>query len=141
MADEREHLQFLSMFYFAVGALAAMVSLVPALALFVAVSMRPPGGPIPLALAEGLGLPWAGTAAAALLLAGFAFFALMAGTATRLRQCRSYRFCVAVAWLACCFVPAGTILGAVTLPILRREATRRLFARGASSSAPVAIDD
>lgn len=140
MAEEREHLQFLSMFYFAVGALAAMLSLVPALALFVAVSLRSPGGPIPLALAERLGLPWAGAAAGALLVGGFVFFALMARTATLLRQCRSYRFCLAVAWVACLFVPVGTILAAVTLPILQREATRKLFESGSSAEPPAAAD-
>ena len=63
MADEREHLQFLSMFFFAVGALAAMVSLVPALGLFVAASLRQPGEPLSFPLAERLGLPLAGAVA------------------------------------------------------------------------------
>ena len=106
MADEREHLQFLSMFFHAVGALAAMVSLIPALGLFVAASLRQPGEPLAFPLAERLGLPLASGVAGALL----------------------YRFCLAVAWATCLFVPIGTVLGAITLPILKRPATQRLFA-------------
>ncbi len=128
MADEREHLQFLSMFYFAVGALAAMVSLIPALGLFVAASLRQPGEPLAFPLADRLGLPLASGVAGALLVSGFALFVLMARAALLLRRCQHYRFCLAVAWAACLFVPIGTFLGAITLPILKRPATQRLFA-------------
>ncbi len=128
MADEREHLQFLSMFFFAVGALAAMVSLVPALGLFVAASLRQPGEALSFPLAERLGLPLASVVAGALLLSGFALFLVMARAAVLLRRCQGYRFCLAAAWAACLFVPIGTFLGAITLPILKRPATQRLFA-------------
>jgi hypothetical protein len=130
VADEREHLQFLSMFFYAVGALAAMVSLVPALALFVAVSLRQPGEPLAIALAERLGLATAAILAGALLFAGFVLFVLMARAGLMLRRCRNHRYCLAVAWAACLFVPIGTVLGAITIPILQRPATRRLFAPG-----------
>ena len=76
--QEREHLQFLSMFYFAVGALAAMTSIIPALGLFIAASVREPGEPLPFALAERLGLPTAAVLTGALLFAGFTLFVLMA---------------------------------------------------------------
>ncbi len=54
MDAEREHLQFLSMFFYAVGALAAMMTLIPALGLFLAAEMQQPGEPLPFALAERL---------------------------------------------------------------------------------------
>lgn len=130
VAEEREHLQFLSMFFYAVGALAAMLALVPALALFVAASLRQPGEPLAIALAERLGLATAAVLAGALLCAGFLLFALMARAGFLLARCRSYRFCLAVAWAACLFVPIGTVLGAVTAAILKRPATERLFANG-----------
>jgi hypothetical protein len=131
VSDEREHLQFLSMFFYAVGALAAMVALIPALGLFVAASLRQPGDPLPFALAEWLGLPTAAVLTGGLLLAGFVLFAVMARAGLLLRRCHNYRFCLAAAWAACLFVPVGTVLGAITLPILKRPATRRLFADGA----------
>lgn len=134
MAEEREHLQFLSMFFYAVGALAAMVSIVPALALFVAVSLRQPGEPLALALAERLGLATASVLASVLLGAGFLLFVLMARAGILLRRCQNYRYCLAVAWAACLFVPIGTILGAITIPILQRPATQRLFSGAGPAS-------
>jgi hypothetical protein len=127
VAAEREHLQFLSMFFHAVGALAAMVSLIPALGLFVAVSVHQPGEPIPFALARSLGLPAAGLLTTILLGIGFTLFILMARAGFLLARCRSYRFCLAVAWAACIFIPAGTLLGAITIAVLKRPATQSLF--------------
>ena len=128
MTEEREHLQFLSMFFYAVGALAAMLTLIPALGLFLAAEMQQPGDPLPFALAERLGLAAAAVLAGALLAAGLVLFILMTRAGMLLRQCRSYRFCLAVAWAACLFVPIGTLLGGVTIAVLKRPATRQLFA-------------
>ena len=116
------------MFYFAVGALAAMTSIIPALGLFIAASIREPGEPLPFVLAERLGLPTAAALTGALLFAGLALFVLMARAGFLLARCRGYRFCLAVAWAACLFVPIGTVLGAITIPILQRPATQLLFA-------------
>jgi hypothetical protein len=133
---EREHLQFLSMFFYAVGALAAMMTLIPALGLFLAAEMQQPGEPLPFALAERLGLAAAAVASGALLLAGLLLFILMTRAGMLLRRCQGYRFCLAVAWAACLFVPIGTLLGAVTISILRRPATQRLFATREPASDP-----
>ncbi len=130
MDAEREHLQFLSMFFYAVGALAAMLTLIPALGLFLAAEMQQPGEPLPFALAEWLGLPTAAVLTGALLAAGLVLFILMTRAGMLLRRCRNYRFCLAVAWAACLFVPIGTLLGGVTISILKRPATQRLFAAG-----------
>jgi hypothetical protein len=136
MADEREHLQFLSMFFYAIGALAAMLSLIPALWLFVASSLRQSGEPVPSALVERLGLPAASGLAGLLLVAGFVLGAAMARTGFLLARCERYGFCLAVAWAACLFVPVGTLLSAITIPLLHRPATQRLFAGEAASSPP-----
>lgn len=128
MAEEREHLQFLSMFFYAVGALAAMLSLIPGLALFLATEVRQPGEPLPFALAEAVGLPTAATATGLLFAAGLALFILMTRAGMLLRRCQHYRFCLNVATVACLFVPVGTVLGLTTVAILKRPATRALFA-------------
>jgi hypothetical protein len=128
VADEREHLQFLSMFFYAVGALAAMLSIVPALWLFVATVLQQPGEPAPSVLIEQLGLPATAGVVALLLVAGFGLGVAMARAGYFLARCRRYRYCLAVAWAACLFVPAGTLLAAITIPVLRRRATRNLFA-------------
>ena len=69
-----------------------------------------------------------------LLFAGILLFALMARAGLLLRRCENYRFCLAVAWAACLFVPIGTVLGAITIPILKRPATQRLFASSPSDA-------
>jgi hypothetical protein len=132
---EREHLQFLSMFFYAVGALAAMLTLIPALGLFLAAEMQQPGEPLPFALAERLGLPVAAALAATLFASGLILFALMTRAGMLLRSCRNYRFCLAVAWAACLFVPIGTLLGGLTISILKRPATQRLFAGAGAPAA------
>lgn len=128
MTGEREHLQFLSMFFYAVGALAAMLSLVPALGLFVASALRQPGEPIRYLLVEMLGPEAVVGVVVLLLIAGFALGVAMARAGFLLARCERYRYCLAVAWAACLFVPIGTLLGAITIPILRRPETRRIFA-------------
>jgi len=128
VANEREHLQFLSMFFYAVGALAAMLALVPALWLFVAGTLRQPGEPVPSALVEWLGLPAASIIAGVLLVAGGVLGVAMARAGFLLARCERYRFCLTVAWAACLFVPVGTLLGAITIPLLQRPETQRLFA-------------
>ncbi len=128
MANEREHLQFLSMFFYAVGALAAMLALVPALWIFVALTLRQPGERVPSALVERLGLPAAAVLSGLLLLAGFLLGVVMARAGFLLARGERYRFCRAVAWASCFFVPVGTLLGAITLALLYRPETKRLFA-------------
>ncbi len=127
MADEHEHLQFLSMFFYAVGALAAMLSLVPGLWLFIASTLPQTGEAAPSVLVDRYGLTAAAAAAALLLLAGFGLGISMARAGYFLARFRRYRYCLAVAWVACLFVPAGTLLGAITIPVLRRGATKGLF--------------
>lgn len=134
MADEREHLQFLSLFFYAVGALAAMLALVPALWMFVASTLRQPGEPVPSALVERLGLPAASGLAGVLLVAGFVLGVAMARAGFLLARCERYRFCLAVAWAACLFVPIGTLLGAITIALLHRPETLRLFTGDAMRS-------
>ncbi|MEO8275492.1 MAG: hypothetical protein ABI639_04690 [Thermoanaerobaculia bacterium] len=130
MADEREHLQFLSMFFYAVGALAAMLSLIPALAVFVAAMLREPGEAPPSPWLEAIGLPLATGIVMALLVAGFALGISMARAGYCLARCQRFSFCRRVAMAACSFIPIGTFLGMITLSILARPATRDLFADG-----------
>jgi hypothetical protein len=60
---------------------------------------------------------------------------LMTRAGMLLRSCRNYRFCLAVAWAACLFVPIGTLLGGLTISILKRPATQRLFAGAGAPAA------
>ena len=127
MSGERDNLQFLAMFHYAIGAMSGMVSLVPALGLFVVSSLTPPGTPVDSILVRLFGERGAAVTAGLLLVAGMALGALLVAEGFYLSRCRNYRFCRAVSLLGCLFIPFGTMLGAVTLPLLSRPATRELF--------------
>jgi hypothetical protein len=127
MRDASDDLQFLAMFHYAVGAMAGMVALVPALHLFVAVSLTSEGEPVDQILVRLFGETGAAVAAALLFVAGFALGGLLVAAGLGLARRRSYRFCRFASALGALFVPFGTLLAAVTLPVLGRPATRALF--------------
>lgn len=127
MSGERDDLQFLAMFHYAVGAMAGMVSLVPALHLYVVATLTPEGQPIDSLLARLFGEHGAAAAVGVLLVVGMALGGLLIAAGLGLARCRNYRFCRFASALGALFVPFGTLLAAVTLPLLGRPATRALF--------------
>ncbi len=128
MRDRRDDLQFLAMFHYAIGAMAAMVALVPSLLLFVATSLTPAGQPIDSLLVAWLGERGAAVGAGVLLVLGFAVGGLLVAAGFGLARLRHYRLCLGAAIAGCFFPPFGTILGAVTIPRLLRPETRASFA-------------
>lgn len=126
-AADRDELQFLAMFHYAVGAMAAMVSLVPALQLFVAANLTPEGEPIDSILVRLFGERGAAAAAGVLLVLGFALGGLLIAAGHGLARCRSYRLCRTASIFGIFFPPFGTALGMYTLSRLLRPETRALF--------------
>ena len=127
MAGGRDDLQFLAMFHFAIGAMAALVSLVPALALFVSTSLAAQGQPVDMLLVRLFGEPGAAIAAGLLLVIGMALGALLVAEGFHLMRLRRLRFCRFVSTLGLFFVPFGTMLGLVTLLVLARPTTQAQF--------------
>jgi len=127
MGGGRDDLQFLAMFHFAVGAMAALVSLVPALGLFVSTSLTSPGQPVDMLLVRLFGEPGAAIAAGLLLVVGMALGALLVAEGFHLLRLRSLRFCRFVSTLGLFFVPFGTLLGVLTLVVLSRPTTQAQF--------------
>ena len=126
----RDDLQFLAMFHFAIGAMAAMVALVPALGLFVATSLAAPGEPVDAFLVRVFGEPGAAIAAGLLLVLGMTLGGLLVAEGFYLLRLRNLRFCRFVSTLGLFFVPFGTLLGAVTLFVLSKPATQAQFREG-----------
>ena len=133
MTDSRDSLQILSFFHYAVGALLVMVALVPFALHLVGSAMSDP--------AAEAGVREQGERFATLFSSGCVAVALAAGliggliavwTGHNLARRRSFRHCLAGASLECLFVPAGTILGAVTLALLLRPGARSHFPDGGS---------
>jgi hypothetical protein len=129
MAEPRDHLQILAFFHFAVGAMIAMVALVP-LALFFAGSELSAPGAEEVVRTEGARVAHLASFGCGLvaLAVGLAVGATVAFAGRFLLARRGFRFCLAAAVLACLFVPIGTALGAVTLTLLLRPDIRALFA-------------
>ena len=127
--DPADSLDFLAMAHYAVGALWAMLSLVPVSWVLVAhelaraSGLHPPGQPPPtppsaLATAAAVGFVLVGFLGAALAVWGGRCLA----TRRRLGVAR------AAALGLCLFVPIGTVLGARTWTFLRRAEIRDRFA-------------
>lgn len=128
--DEREHLQFLGMMHYLAGGLAMMLSLVPALHLYVGALLASSGQPIDSWITRILGFGFGAWVAGALLVFGFTLGVWLAIAGFHLARCKRYRLCRAVSWAGCLFLPFGTALGAMTLPLLARPSVRALFSNG-----------
>lgn len=64
------------------------------------------------------------------LAVGLAFVAYggaLVATGAAIARRRWLRFCRVMAWLACLFVPFGTLAGVMTILLLRRDGVRALF--------------
>ena len=125
--DEREHLQFLGMMHYLAGGLAMMLALVPALHLYVGALLASSGAPVDSWITRTLGYGLGAWVAGAVLVFGFALGVWLAVAGFHLGRCHRYRFCLAAAWAGCLFVPFGTGLAAITIPLLKRPSVRALF--------------
>ena len=121
--DPADSLDFLAMAHYAVGALWAMLSLVPVSWVLVAhelaqaSSLQPPGQPSALATAAAVGF----------VLVGFLGAALAVWGGRCLATRRRLGVALAAALGLCLFVPIGTVLGALTWAFLQRPEIRDRF--------------
>jgi len=125
--DPAETLDLLAMACYVVGALWAMVALIPALRIFVAYEMSITPG-----LASDEAPAVAPTLVLAILAAAFLLLGLVGGALTVwggrcLATRRRYAVARGVALLLWIFVPIGTLLGAVILTFLARPEIRDRF--------------
>lgn len=126
-------MRLLSAFHYVLGGLQALVAVFPVIDLIMGIGIvtqrmaEPPGA------AQSYGWSLVGTSVFALALGlGLATLTIMAGR--RLREQRAHSFCMVVAAINCFFFPFGTILGVLTLIVLKRPAVREAF--GATTHHP-----
>jgi hypothetical protein len=131
MNQDAEHLRLLSIFYYIVGALAALFSFFPllyttvgAIFIFVARHGTPKaGGELP---PEFIGWIFAVIGSLLFLLGiAVAICILIAGRSLAKRT--SYWFAFVMACIECLFLPFGTILGVFTIIVLSHESVKALF--------------
>jgi hypothetical protein len=136
MEQEQDYLNLLSIFYYVVAGIVALISCFPIIHLTIGLSFlfgdffapMPPGEAppvgfgllftlIPLVI---IGLGWA--YAIALVLGG-----------VFMRRRRHYTFCLVMAGLSCLFMPFGTVLGVLSIILLVKPEVKAMF-EGASTA-------
>jgi hypothetical protein len=137
MGAPRDDIRLLSIFHYALAALAGLVSLLPLLHIatglaFVhgtfgldlpAAQRTPPPPPL---------LGWVLlVAGVALMATGLTYTVLLLVTARSLASHRRWTLCMVVSAVSCAFFPLGTALGVFTVVVLAKVETQQLFGRHA----------
>lgn len=128
MYQDSDALRVLAIFHFVVAGMAVLVSLFPAVHLFVGICLvsgafTDPGDPFVLALVGWLFI----ILASCWILGGLIFASCLAVAGRMLVKRRGYLFCMVMAGLACMFMPFGTVLGVFTILTLTKASVRALF--------------
>jgi len=120
--------QILGYFQVALGFMIGMVSLLPALMIWIGRSVAEPApeGYVYTEGAKATAMAGSIVAVAALVL-GLAAAAVVVLGGIRLARRSSWRYCVFAAALLCLFVPLGTLLGGLVIARLLDPKTRPLF--------------
>lgn len=129
MTQDEQHLDLLAIFYFVMGGLTALFAFFPMFHLAMGMITLAAG----LAENEPIGVVFGGifiVVASLIILSGLALAVLMISTGFRLKQRRSYTFCMVIAAIICLNIPLGTILGVFTIVVLVKEPVKELFSAG-----------
>jgi len=122
---DEDQLRLLSVFHYVLGALQVVVAVFPAVDLILGM------GIVAGRAGEGVqtssyGWTLIGTSVLAMVL-GLGLAALTFAAGRRLRTHRAHSFCLVVAAINCFFFPLGTILGVLTLIVLKRPTVKAAF--------------
>lgn len=124
-----EHLRLLSIFHFVVAGLMVMMSCLPIIHLVIGIAVvsgafdNVGNGPPPPPMFGWFFIAFAGF----FVISGFVMAGVVAIAGQRLKQKRSYLFCMIVAGIECLFTPFGTVLGVFTLVVLMRPSVKEMF--------------
>lgn len=126
--EDLEQLHLLSIFHYVAAGLLALLSLLPLFHLIAGLTMiqwtvHTSQEAFPGLLAGGC----LAMLAATWMLIGLSSAACLAAAGHFLARRRHHTFCLAVAGVACLFMPVGTILGVFTILVLVRPSVRALF--------------
>jgi hypothetical protein len=144
MNKDLQYIKMLSIFYYVIGALIALVSCLALSYLFIGIMFvaAPPsvsgGGPPPPPPALG----WAFIIiSCGVMLLGWAWAVALMFAGWFLGRCRHYLYCLVLGCSTLLFQPLGTILGVFTIIILIRPNVKRLFEMGGQVDDEDGTDD
>jgi len=126
LSQEEQNLNLLSTFHYIMGALTALFACIPIIHLVVGIAMFAGGF-------NGGGIAPRNIAfifiilAAVIILVGWVFAILIIICGSKLKQRRSYNYCLVIAFMECLIVPIGTVLGIFSIVTLTRDSVKQLF--------------
>jgi hypothetical protein len=129
MNQDLQHLKLLSIFYYVVGGMLALVACIPILHFTVGVMMLAApntmsgGGTPPPPFVGWLFVLIAG----GLILLGWVWATCLMAAGWFLGRRKHYIYCFIMGCSACLFNPLGTVLGVFTIIVLVRPSVKRLF--------------
>jgi D-alanyl-lipoteichoic acid acyltransferase DltB (MBOAT superfamily) len=128
--EDSEHLRLLAIFHYIVAGIAALFSCFPILYLAFGVLMLSGAvterNPADEKVATVVGVFIIALSVVAIVVA-LAFSILLILSGTYLRRHVNYTFCLAMAGVACVFMPFGTVLGVFTILVLVRPSVKSAF--------------
>lgn len=125
-ASEEQNLDLLSTLHFVMGALTALFACIPIIHLTVGIVMLTGAFNGGDSTPRNIGLILI-ILAAFIIMAGWALAILIMMCGRRLKQRRSYNYCLVIAFLECLIVPIGTFLGIFTIITLTKDSVKELF--------------
>lgn len=126
LSQEEHNLNLLSTFHYIMGALTALFACIPIIHLVVGITMFAGGF-------NGGGMAPRNIAlifiilAAFVILFGWIFAILIILCGRRLKERRSYDYCLVIAFMECLIVPVGTVLGIFSIITLTKDSVKQLF--------------
>jgi hypothetical protein len=144
MNQDLQHLKLLSIFYYVVGGMLALVACVPIIHFVIGVMMVA----APNTLSGGRGTPpppfmgWFFVLfAGGFILLGWVWAACLMAAGWFLGRRKHYIYCLIMGCSACLFNPFGAVLGVFTIIVLIRPSVKRLFESGGLTDEPPEEDE
>ncbi len=127
LSQEEQNLDLLGTFHYIMGALMALFASIPIIHLVVGIVLLTGvynGGDV---TPRNIALIFI-ILAAIIILVGWAFAVMIIICGRRLKERRSYNFCLVIAFMECLIMPIGTVLGIFSIITLTKEPVKKLFA-------------
>jgi len=126
MTQDEQHLNLLSIFHYVLGGITALFSCLPFIhvgtGLLMVFGKMDANNPPPPAVGWFFVI-----LGSFFILFGWVFAINMLLVGRKLKQRKSFKYCLVVAAIECIMMPFGTILGVFTLVVLMKEPVKQLF--------------
>lgn len=124
--EDEKNLDLLGTLHYVMGVLTALFACIPIIHLVIGIAMLTGNLNGEEVAPRAIGVVFV-ILASVIILAGWIFAVLIIISGSRLKQRRSYNYCLIIAFLQCLIMPLGTILGIFTILNLNKHTVRELF--------------